>query len=325
MYNLAVIGAGQIGSRHLQALAKLDLPLELYVIDPSVDSLEVARQRYSELEINPMIKAVRFNTTLEGLPSRLDYVIISTSSKIRLSVLRSLLESHEINALLLEKILYTRLQDYLEAEALLNKNCVKTWVNCTRRAFPSYRALKQMLRGQLIVDFQVHGGEWGIGCNAIHYIDLLAYISPGATLVELNTDTLDAGCIPSKRNSFVEFTGTCNGRMSNGAFFTLTAVRGSTLRSLIRIRTEKCTMIVDEAAKTLLSFNDEEKRWHQQYFDVPLTSESMTLVATEILLHGTSHLATHTESVALHTPFLKGLLRHIGEDDKNLLAECLIT
>ena len=38
MINVALIGAGQLGSRHLQALALSEIPMNIEVVDPFVES-----------------------------------------------------------------------------------------------------------------------------------------------------------------------------------------------------------------------------------------------------------------------------------------------
>ena len=42
---IAVIGSGQIGSRHLQAMALSEIPLAVEVSDPSQNSLDTAKNR----------------------------------------------------------------------------------------------------------------------------------------------------------------------------------------------------------------------------------------------------------------------------------------
>ena len=58
MYQIGVIGAGQLGGRHLQGLARLSLPCEIDVVDPSPVSLDSARKRFSEIPpIRPLIRS----------------------------------------------------------------------------------------------------------------------------------------------------------------------------------------------------------------------------------------------------------------------------
>jgi ubiquinone/menaquinone biosynthesis C-methylase UbiE len=51
MVNIAVVGAGQIGSRHLQALSLIDREARLQIVDPSSQSLATAKERFET--VNP--------------------------------------------------------------------------------------------------------------------------------------------------------------------------------------------------------------------------------------------------------------------------------
>jgi prephenate dehydrogenase len=46
MFQVAIIGAGQLGSLHLQGLKSASSPLSITVMDSSEDSLRVAEERY---------------------------------------------------------------------------------------------------------------------------------------------------------------------------------------------------------------------------------------------------------------------------------------
>ena len=90
------------------------------------------------------MKKVNSNQTIyylqliEQLPTELDLVVIATSSKPRLTILKSLLAKVKVTNIILEKFLFTGLTDYDEAEQLLQINHVNVWVNCPRRLFDFY-------------------------------------------------------------------------------------------------------------------------------------------------------------------------------------------
>ena len=65
-YKIAIVGAGNIGSRHLQALAKVNYNLAITVIDPSNEALKLANERYNEVSNNPCIN-VRFENNLDSI------------------------------------------------------------------------------------------------------------------------------------------------------------------------------------------------------------------------------------------------------------------
>ena len=57
MVNVAIIGAGQLGSRHLSSLALSVNDLEIQVVDPFQGSLEVAKSRFEEANPKDNIRA----------------------------------------------------------------------------------------------------------------------------------------------------------------------------------------------------------------------------------------------------------------------------
>ena len=59
--NIAIIGAGQLGSRHLQGLKKAQAPMNIYVLDANNDSLKICEQRYNEIADNNLIGEIIFS------------------------------------------------------------------------------------------------------------------------------------------------------------------------------------------------------------------------------------------------------------------------
>ncbi|MDH5645508.1 MAG: dehydrogenase, partial [Candidatus Heimdallarchaeota archaeon] len=82
---IAIIGVGQIGSRHLQGLTHLSIPSKIFLVDPIEASLDVAIKRYNEIEKNNIHELIKYYEISE-LPKILDLAIIATSSDIRADV-----------------------------------------------------------------------------------------------------------------------------------------------------------------------------------------------------------------------------------------------
>jgi hypothetical protein len=309
MYRIAVIGAGQLGSRHLQGLARLELPCEIDVVDPSPGSLAVAQQRLAEMPQNAAIRAVRFHDSLQALPGLLDYVVVATAADVRLNVLQSLLAAHDVRFMLLEKVLFQRLDDYGIAQTLLASRKVQAWVNCTRRLFPIYAMVRDFFAGESLTYFQVRGGGWGLGCNSVHFLDLLAWLTT-QTPTSLSTEGLDAGLVPSKRSNFMEFTGTLRGQMGD-ADFELVSVAGSSSRLLLTLRSESRTCVVDEAGgRAFFLGAGQNAQWESRDFVIPFLSQLSTSIAARILTEGACGLATFEQSAACHLPLVNALGAH---------------
>ena len=203
--NLLIIGAGQLGSRHLQALAQLDDKFSIYVLDPSEQSLDVAKQRYQEVaqETSPEVTYVTDMEAIAGL--NVEVGVVATNAAVRLGIVKQLVEKLTVKYLVLEKVLFQSVAQLVEAEKLLANAGVKTWVNCPRRQFPAYQALVQQYQDAQSIALEVTGSNWGLGCNAIHFIDLWNYLT-GFSSYELNFQT-DVSVIDSKRPGYKEIIG----------------------------------------------------------------------------------------------------------------------
>ena len=95
MVNVAIIGAGQLGSRHLQGLARVETPLAIHLLDPSESSLALARSRYDEVAGVASPHRLHLCREATQLPDQLDVAISATTAHHRLSSLRQVL-SHKI-------------------------------------------------------------------------------------------------------------------------------------------------------------------------------------------------------------------------------------
>jgi hypothetical protein len=309
MYHIAVIGAGQLGGRHLQGLARLSLPCEIDVVDPSPVSLDSARKRFSEIPPNSSINSVNYHSSIETLPSTLDYAVIATTAEVRLSALQTLLAGRKVRSVLLEKILFQYQGDYPVAEALLASHKVQAWVNCSRRVFPIYDVVRNFFAEEPLKYFQVMGGGWGLGCNSIHFIDLLGRLT-GQKPIEISTADLDNVLVPSKRKNFMEFTGSLRGQFGDTRF-EITSFAKSSARLLLTIRSESRTCVIDETAGHAFFFDSKQQTpLDRQTFEVPFTSHLSTAIATQILTEGSSKLATFKQSMDYHLPLLAALGAH---------------
>ena len=80
MKTIAIIGAGQLGSRHLQGLLKYKTQQDIYVLDPSQDSLKLARQRADEISHQ---HRVHFVADWTAIPQNIELAIVATNSNVR--------------------------------------------------------------------------------------------------------------------------------------------------------------------------------------------------------------------------------------------------
>nr|ALS89776.1 oxidoreductase family, NAD-binding Rossmann fold protein [uncultured bacterium] len=226
---IVVVGTGQIGTRHLQSLAKADWAKELWAIDSRRDAAVLLETRLAEVAVGELTP-VKFSTNMDSLPRLIDVAIIATDSMSRLQVLDELLASYEIKFVILEKFLFPRFKEYHHAEKRLAEKSVTAFVNCPRRVFAAYRAIKQEVKAPL--HLQVTGSNWGLACNSVHWLDLLNFFVPSDDYKK-SSELL--GPYQAKRNGYVEFFGSIEITDSSGNHVVLTCVNGNSLQFSINI------------------------------------------------------------------------------------------
>lgn len=202
-YTIAVIGAGQLGSRHLQGLAVVDKNLEIFLVDPSDTSLSVSLERHGQVDVEGAQKVHLLNS-IESLPEHLDLTIIACTADVRYEALAELLKHSKVDKIILEKVLFQDLEHYKNVLSLGNISENNVWVNFAQRLWPFFIELKEKLADDPLLEINITGSNWGLGCNSVHNVDLAAFLWKQKSVT---TAHIDKELIPSKRPRFVEFSG----------------------------------------------------------------------------------------------------------------------
>ena len=324
MYNIAIIGAGQLGSRHLQTLLKLSLRIAIYVVDPSSNSHNNCKERVAEMKIEGDLPSINYAFSLNQVPNILDYVIIATNSNVRYMILEQLVRKKKIKALLLEKVLFQRIKEYEAALKLVEFYKIPCWVNCPRRVTDIYSKINSFFKDEPLLYFNVHGGNWGLGCNSIHFVDILGFLT-GKLPKELKTHGLDKEIIASKRDGFVEFTGRLSGTFGSTQFDFISTVEEDT-SLMITIRSENKTCLLDETkGKAILYCQKGESKIKTVDFSMEPISNLMTEVAFNILLSKKCKLSTFKQSKDYHLPLIEAFISHMSVSLNKKAEICLIT
>jgi len=307
-----LIGAGQLGSRHLQALKKVDMPLSIIVVDPSQPALQLSRQRYDEV-VGRTEHRVTFTQSLESIPLSIDVCIIACTSDIRAKITHSLFAHSNCKYLIFEKVLFQTLDEYNEINTLLDNKNVTSFVNCPRRCVPFYQSFVNLLRSEKGNKMMsVIGGEWGLACNSIHYIDLAAMLF-GCSEYTMDTSGLDNEIHASKRSGFSEVTGMLKGVFNNGDIYSLSAQKGSSAPPVVSIVSGDMMCICDET-NGIARIMKKSGNWvvEEVKFSIAFQSDLTKIVVEKILRDGTCELTPYSESERLHLPLIRGLTHHFA-------------
>lgn len=304
MYQVAIIGAGQLGSRHLQGLKGAASPLAITVMDSCKESLQVSKERYEVVDAIGE-KTIEYVTSLQEFPKELDLVIIATGSKPRASIIKSLLDYASVKYLVLEKVLFPTLREYKEIENLLKEKQVRCWVNCPRRMYGMYKQIKETIDTSKPIYMTNADEDWGLCCNAIHMIDLFMYLTE-ETSYSVETKFLNKEIEDSKRGGYIEMTGTLKILTPKGNELTLISEHNFTGEKNILIENGDDLYGVSEGEGFYL---------YNKKFDyaMPYQSQLTGVLADEILKTGGCSLTPYQTSVLYHKPFIEAMLERYNE------------
>ena len=315
MPQYAIIGAGQLGSRHLQSLASTES--KIWVYDPFEPSLFMAKNRLSEIKLNA---EVEFSTGFDSAPKDIDLVVIATNSDVRLDCIKKLVPRSAVKNMILEKVLFNKLGDYVETKNIIETHNISTWVNCPRRAWEIYKQIKALKQPESQVSISVHGGEFGLGSNAIHFLDLISSLIPNEFLKSVNMDAIDSEIIESKRKNFKEITGTLRADFSAGSNINIHFHKNSQAPICMMITFDKIQFCIDEPNKLCRKY--ENSVMTETSFEIPFQSQLTSKAAESILSFKTCDLTPYSESMGLHVPFIKSFLKFMKKENNEI---CPIT
>lgn len=220
-YSVLLVGSGHLGSRYLQGLINIDIPLDIYVYDKSIDSLNRARALLVDIYGDiPKLHNLHFSTELSLIAkASFNLCIIATTSGEREILVVQLNRLFDIKYWILEKVLSQSVDGLLliSSEIGVENNA---WVNTPMRTMPWYSDIKKACIHYLgeLTNFKVIGNGWGLCCNAIHYIDLASWLTT-SSLCKGEAGPLEWG--NSKRPDYMEAKGKVTFFFENSSFLQL--------------------------------------------------------------------------------------------------------
>jgi len=325
MYKIALIGAGQIGSRHLQALALTKIPISVEVVGRSSQSLVKAKERFEQIQGTGLVKNVKYFQAIKSLGNSIDIAIIATNSDVRRKVIEELIQYKRTRFLLLEKVVFQSIQDFQEIIELLKVNQVTAWVNCPRRMIAFYQEIKNHLGCEEKINCDVRGGNWGMGCNSIHFIDLFSFLS-GQIDFRITSSSLDIEILSSKQEGFLEFTGSLHGISENGSKFSLISSKESNTPIVINVSANTSSYTIHQSDGKIMQAH-KSKGWKDEevQIQVPFQSQLTHLAVSKILETGQCDLTSLELSFLFHKPLLEVFTQHLERVMKRRYERCPIT
>lgn len=222
---VVLVGVGEIGSRHLQGLARCDLPLRIFAVDPDPERIKVAVSRWKEVyEVSEGIHRLNF-CRLRDVPERVDIAIVATSATIRLEVAQSLARGRKVKSWIFEKWITNKADELPEFLQLCSESS-QGWVNFPRRVMSWYKEISQQCELLGSVEVEVKLRPEGLFTNSIHFVDLVEHWT-GENVVSSNWGGSELHPTASKRNGFVDSCGQMIATFSGGSHLKVASKSGT--------------------------------------------------------------------------------------------------
>nr|XP_006823241.1 PREDICTED: uncharacterized protein LOC100367900 [Saccoglossus kowalevskii] len=233
--SVLIIGLGNIGSRHLQALAKMEFAVDITCVEIRGASLERARKIYeAEPKIHPQPTVKYYKSVVDIVKGKtFDICIIATCSDVRRMNIETVLERFKVKYMILEKnvsyiahilvtnslgiyiqVLFQTADDHFKVRDLLVKHGVHAYVNAHWGASPMGRYVKQNMKEP--VNLHVQGNGWGLCCNAIHLLHYAMFLNNSKD-VTFGECRFDPGYEECKRPGFLELYGSLVGTIKTSS------------------------------------------------------------------------------------------------------------
>lgn len=326
MFKVLVVGCGQLGSRHLQAISTLEGVDGIDVLDSNSESLALGQARMREIQANALIKFSWLNS-INQTHAAYDLCIVATHATGRVGLIKEIVLKTKCAKFLVEKIVAQSTLEYEQLLELSRKNNLKIWVNCQTRTYEIYKRIKSLLNPAEPIYFSVFGGNHGLACNGIHAIDLFLFLD-GSNDVESMGSIIDEKFHPSKRGKdLYDLSGTLMAASPKGSQCVVHfSAEGMSPDNAIVLSRDHKFVIDQMKLKFFESHADENWLWREHELKENLFVSHMSRkFAQDILTKDVCDLPTLEQAWPSHQYLLNELLPHFNRLLKSKMALCPVT
>ena len=319
---IILIGCGNIGSRHLQALIKLQHNVFIEIVEPNIKAQLLAKSRLKEIKRNKMKHELIWHKSISELKNKSDLIIIATNAENRVNLMEKILKlGHK--RFLVEKIVCQSSQEYEKLLFLMKKFNAKGWVNINRKYFKSYQKINKDFKNSRYIHMSVFSEGSVLGTNAIHYLDLFCWLAKEKQ-IKLDGEFLSKKLLKNKRNSrFIEFSGNINGFTKNGSSISLKFSNQGNESHQIKIYDGEKFTNINELKEEAYSVNRNGIKYFK--FEFEHVSSLTTKIVNNILTNDDCLLSSLQDSYQIHKELFRIFNQHLKKILKRNLRLCPIT
>ncbi len=312
---ILIVGCGELGSRHLQAVATLPEVGEIEVVDPRPEGLQLGRERVAEVEERQPGTVYRWLSSLEEASPGGDLCIVATQADVRCQVVYRVVDTLQYSSFLLEKLVAQSVRDYESLLGFSKRKALAVWVNCKTRVHPSHMQVKAHLDPADPIVFTVVAGNHGLANNGIHAADLFAFYD-GATRIESAGASIDPILHCSKRGKGVfDLSGSLQGLSMKGSRLTVCFAADHEAPMQYMVWSRRYRAVVDDMMKWFYESTAESGwSWRHVPYEANLMVSNMTRAfAADILKSDHCSLPTLQECFPAHRFILTELRPHFSK------------
>ncbi len=190
-------------------------------VNTSADARKLAKSRVAEIS-PPEHLQFSYCSSLDELPATIDLAVISATDVHAGRSFEALLGRLMCAHCVLEKFLFQSHVRIMNLSGLIAARKVPAFVNTPRRAWPVYRQLAAELGKAGPVSIMVELNRTnGMATNAIHFIDLAAYLTASPDGFAMDSRNLQAVEGVSRHAGAVEIEGLLQGVSARGDCFSI--------------------------------------------------------------------------------------------------------
>lgn len=314
-FRVLIVGCGELGSRHLQAVAPLPEVYEIEVVDPRPEALDLGRRCLAEVSACQPNVTFRWLSSLEEASRGGDLCIVATLAGVRCQLVKRAAESLGYRSFLLEKLVTQSVEEYERFLCFSKQRELSVWVNCLPRAHSFHQGVRTRLDPSETICLTVMGGNYGLATGGIHAVDLFAFYDE-ATAIEIVGSEVDPMLHPSRHGPEIfDLSGTIRGVTKKGSQFSLTYTADHRHYEYFSIATRSYRCVVDHIQRWAVE-SDEESDW--SWRQVPFGEDLLVSVmgkalVREILATRRCKLPTLEECFAAHRFILGELQPHFSK------------
>ncbi len=313
--NILVVGFGSMGCRHAQALLTNKAEFDVHILEPLQENITNNLAR-----IGAVITDCKWYSSIDEIKD-VDLAIVATSSGPRYSIVKALLEKG-IKYFLLEKIVFQSKQQFNEILATVEKNKAVVYCNFVNRYFPVYNEIHDLIsKNNYVTDVTIYGNAFGLGCNAIHYVDLFQYLTGDNEVKILNSGLEQLNSENRRGSEYKEFVGVIKIQNTKKENLTIISEKDFTGGIVITIKCNNNTFILSEQTQRYFKISDNEIK--SEIFIMMPTSKLSNIIVKEIL-NNTCSLTTLKDTYKAHVELIENFNNALYNNNTETLL-CPIT